>query len=186
MTRTYNVAKGHPNAVNSWFYLVRIKGRNVWCKTKMEAEKQSIISIDIMRTRKLTGLFTLIRVCKPKPGNENFIAWLNGDCQWKLVRAIQFSNGEIVDRYAKDAYFCFNPEWVTPEMHPSVAHSSWVRLCSDDPLVLELVTRAPDWRSMLTAFKLSGITLSKTRHKINQTIAKYLWNWAHNVRNDVD
>ena len=176
----------HNNAVNNWFYLVRIKGRSVWCKTKMEAQKQSIMAIDIMRTRKLTGMFMLIRVHKPKPGHDNFAAWLNGDCFWKLVRGMQFVDGEIVDRYANTTKFSFNPEWLTPEMHPSVAHSSWVRMCSDDPLVLELVTRAPDWRSMLTAFKLSKITVSTTRHKLTQDIAKYLWNWAHNVRINVE
>jgi hypothetical protein len=47
--------------------------------------------------------------------------------------------------------------------------------------IKELVVRAPDPKSLHIAFKLAGITTDQDGVQMNAAIAKYVWDYTHNI-----
>jgi hypothetical protein len=50
--------------------------------------------------------------------------------------------------------------------------------------VKELVVRAPDPKALLIAFTMAGITTDDGGVRLTKDIAKYVWNYTHNIRLD--
>ena len=173
--------------LRKYVFRVSTKGRVVWCAYTKQARLQMTMSLQIMRENKSTGLLTLTRMRNPRWSSNGIIDWLNGHgSKPVLIRAYRFVNGEIVERMYKDTDNVPYPEYYDPVVHPTPAHAAWLHYAMQEDVILELLWRAPDWKSFWIAAKLSNFKVTPDNYKMTQDICKYMWSWAHRLRVDVD
>jgi hypothetical protein len=156
-------------------------GRTKWFKKKIDAEIELRLMLLTMRDKKASGN-VLVYTCKRMFETlDELVAFLNGKHTMKLIKGYAHSDGTIVNRLNTNDKFSVRNAWFFPEIHPSSKHASWVYFIDNNLDVKELVARAPDPKALHIAFKLAGITTDQDGVQMNAAIAKYVWNYTHNI-----
>ena len=159
-------------------------GKTKWFQLRREAEIETRIMLLTMRDNKASGDVVVYRIQKfPSTGYE-FIKFLNGLNDMKPIRVYTHMEGKIVSRNKTSSGFNLKNAWFFPEIHPTKSHASWIYFIDNNIAVKELVVRAPDPKSLHIAFTLSGITTDDGGVRLTKDIAKYVWNYTHNMRLD--
>lgn len=156
-------------------------GRTKWVRKKIEAEIELRLMLLTMRERKANGN-VLVYSCIKKPKSvDELVSFLNGTHNLKLIKGYAHTDGVVINRLSLNSEFNVKNAWFFPEIHPSPRHASWIYFIDNNLDVKELVARAPDAKSLHIAFKLAGITADHDGAQMNADIAKYVWNYTHNI-----
>lgn len=134
-----------------------------------------------MRERKANGNVLVYSCRKMLETVDELVAFLNGKHTMTLIKGYAHTDGDIVNRLSRNSEFNVRNAWFFPEIHPSPKHASWIYCIDNNMDMKELVVRAPDPKSLHIAFKLAGLTTDQDGVKMNADIAKYVWNYTHNV-----
>jgi len=156
-------------------------GRTKWFKRRIDSEIEVRLMLLTMREKKATGT-VVVYSCRKMPYKiDELISFLNGNGDLQLIRGFAFSEGIIVNRLSKKSGFDLKNAWFFPEIHPSQKHASWIYFIDNNMDAKELVVRAPDPRALHIAFKLAGLKTDQDGVEMTADIAKYVWNYAHNI-----
>ena len=134
-----------------------------------------------MRERKANGNVLVYSCKKMFETVDELVAFLNGKHTMTLIKGYAHTDGDIVNRLSRNSEFNVRNAWFFPEIHPSPKHASWIYCIDNNMDMKELVVRAPDPKSLHIAFKLAGLTTDQDGVKMNADIAKYVWNYTHNI-----
>jgi hypothetical protein len=156
-------------------------GRTKWFKRKIDAEIELRLMLLTMRDRKANGNVLVYSCRKMMETASELIAFLNGEHTLKLIKGYAHTDGVIVNRLNKNSEFNLRNAWFFPEIHPSPRHASWIYCIDNNMDMKELVVRAPDPKALHIAFKLAGITTDQDGVQMTAEIAKYVWNYTHNI-----
>ena len=156
-------------------------GRTKWVKRKIDAEIELRLMLLTMRDKKANGNVLVYSCSKMMETVDELISFLNGRNTLKLIKGYAHTDGVIVNRLSHNHGFSVRNAWFFPEIHPSQKHASWIYCIDTNMDIKELVVRAPDPKSLHIAFKLAGIKTVQDEIEMTADLAKYVWNYTHNI-----
>jgi len=166
------------------FFCVRMPGKTKWIMLRKDAEIETRVMLLTMRKTASSGNVVVYRVPRLPACSADLCKFLNGCGEMILIKCYTHVEGHIVSRKSKKDSFRLKNAWFYPEIHPSQKHAAWIYFIDMNLDVKELVVRAPDPKALLIAFTMAGITTDDGGVRLTKDIAKYVWNYTHNIRLD--
>lgn len=165
-------------------YRVTCMDKCEWLRDKDQAHSIAVEWARSMTKHKQTGTVAVDSLLVGMSNPDKLLDTLNGRLPMKRRYAVQIENG-ITKSERK--YLGHRPkpkvelDFISTVAHPTYRHADWAKTVHEIPEYQRLLRSAPDAKSALMAFRLSGIDISREGYKITPAIVKYLWDWVNST-----